>query len=88
MDRGGPPHERLRRWTADGTWQRILDKRDVVVGWRPFRASIDSEAVIGNEIPDAEVAGLAYFAPTPIESPLVPIVASDDVYAIPSRTYL
>nr|BFE98529.1 hypothetical protein GCM10020241_02050 [Streptoalloteichus tenebrarius] len=40
-DRYGPwktAHERLRRWTTDGTWQRILDKvivKDDSVGATP-----------------------------------------------------
>lgn len=41
-------HERLRRWTADGTWDRILDEvvvKDDAVGNVEWTFSIDSSAV-------------------------------------------
>ena len=41
-------HERLRRWTADGTWDRILDEvvvKDDSVGKIEWVFSIDSSAV-------------------------------------------
>lgn len=41
-------HERLRRWTADGTWDRILDEvvvKDDAVGNVEWTLSIDSSAV-------------------------------------------
>jgi transposase len=41
-------HERLRRWTADGTWDRILDEvvvKDDAVGNVEWVFSIDSSAV-------------------------------------------
>lgn len=41
-------HERLRRWTADGTWDRILDEvivKDDAVGNIEWEFSIDSSAV-------------------------------------------
>lgn len=41
-------HERLRRWTADGTWDRILDEvvvKNDAVGNVEWTFSIDSSAV-------------------------------------------
>lgn len=41
-------HERLRRWTADGTWDRILDEvvvKDDAVGKVEWVFSIDSSSV-------------------------------------------
>jgi transposase len=41
-------HERLRRWTADGTWDRILDEvvvKDDAVGNVEWVLSIDSSSV-------------------------------------------
>lgn len=41
-------HERLRRWTADGTWDRILDEvvvKDDAVGRVEWVFSIDSSSV-------------------------------------------
>jgi transposase len=41
-------HERLRRWTADGTWDRILDEvivKDAAVGNVEWVFSIDSSSV-------------------------------------------
>ena len=41
-------HERLRRWTADGTWDRILDEvivKDDAVGNVEWVFSIDSSSV-------------------------------------------
>lgn len=41
-------HERLRRWTADGTWDRILDEvvvKDDAVGHIDWEVSIDSSVV-------------------------------------------
>jgi len=50
-ERYGPwktAHERLRRWTADGTWERIFDHvvvKDDAVGNIEWTFSIDSTAV-------------------------------------------
>ncbi len=50
-DRYGPwktAHERLRRWTLDGTWQRILDEavvKDDAIGEVEWILSIDSTIV-------------------------------------------
>lgn len=50
-ERYGPwktAHERLRKWTADGTWQRILDEavvKDDSVGDVEWIISIDSSVV-------------------------------------------
>ena len=50
-ERYGPwktAHERLRRWTADGTWDRLLDEvvvKDDAVGNVEWVLSIDSSAV-------------------------------------------
>ncbi len=50
-ERYGPwktAHERLRRWTADGTWQRILDHaivKDDAVGSVEWVISVDSSHV-------------------------------------------
>jgi len=50
-DRYGPwktCHERLRRWSADGTWDRILDEvvvRDDAVGAVEWVLSVDSTVV-------------------------------------------
>ena len=50
-ERYGPwktAHERLRRWTADGTWDRILDQivvKDDAVGNVAWAFSIDSSSV-------------------------------------------
>jgi transposase len=50
-DRYGPwktAHERLRAWTADGTWDRILDQvivKDDAVGKVEWTFSIDSTNV-------------------------------------------
>lgn len=50
-ERYGPwktPHERLRRWAADGTWERILDQvvvKDDAVGNVEWTFSIDSTSV-------------------------------------------
>ena len=50
-DRYGPwktCHERLRRWSADGTWDRILDEvvvRDDAVGAVAWVLSVDSTVV-------------------------------------------
>lgn len=50
-DRYGPwktCHERLRKWTADGTWQKILDEvvvKDDSVGRVQWLLSIDSTVV-------------------------------------------
>lgn len=50
-ERYGPwktAHERLRRWTADGTWDRILDAvvvKDDAIGNIEWTFSIDSSAV-------------------------------------------
>ena len=50
-ERYGPwktAHERLRRWTADGTWERILDEvvvKDDSVGNIEWVFSIDSSSV-------------------------------------------
>jgi transposase len=50
-ERYGPwktAHERLRRWTADGTWDRILDEvvvKDDAVGNVEWAFSIDSSSV-------------------------------------------
>lgn len=41
-------HERLRRWTADGTWDRILDEvvvKNDAVGNVEWTFSVDSSAV-------------------------------------------
>jgi transposase len=50
-ERYGPwktAHERLRRWTADGTWDRILDHvvvKDDSVGQVEWVFSVDSSVV-------------------------------------------
>jgi transposase len=50
-ERYGPwktAHERLRRWTADGTWDRILDRvivKDDAVGEVEWIISVDSTVV-------------------------------------------
>lgn len=50
-ERYGPwktAHERLRRWTADGTWERVLDEvvvKDDSVGNIEWVFSIDSSSV-------------------------------------------
>ena len=50
-DRYGPwktAHERLRVWTADGTWERILDHvivKDDSVGNVEWTISIDSSSI-------------------------------------------
>jgi transposase len=50
-DRYGPwktAHERLRRWTADGTWDRILNQvivKDDSVGQLKWILSVDSTVV-------------------------------------------
>ena len=50
-ERYGPwktAHERLRRWTADGTWDRILDSvvvKDDAVGKVEWVFSVDSSSV-------------------------------------------
>ena len=50
-ERYGPwktAHERLRRWTADGTWDRLLDEvvvKDDAVGNVEWVLSIDSSSV-------------------------------------------
>ena len=50
-ERYGPwktAHERLRRWTADGTWDRVLDEvivKDDAVGRVEWVFSVDSSAV-------------------------------------------
>jgi len=50
-ERYGPwktAHERLRRWTADGTWDRILDEvivKDDAVGRVEWVFSVDSSSV-------------------------------------------
>lgn len=50
-ERYGPwktAHERLRRWTADGTWDRILDEvvvKDDAVGNVEWVFSIDSTSI-------------------------------------------
>src|SRR3712207_4139323 len=46
--RGKPAHEGLRKWTADGTWDRILDHvvvRDDAVGAVEWTISVDSSSV-------------------------------------------
>jgi transposase len=43
-------HERLRLWTADGTWQRILDRvivKDDSVGGLEWVFGVDSSVVRG-----------------------------------------
>ena len=50
-ERYGPfktAHERLRRWTADGTWERILEHvivKDDAVGTVEWTISVDSSIV-------------------------------------------
>ena len=50
-ERYGPwktAHERLRKWTADGTWDRILDHvvvKDDAVGAVEWTISVDSSSV-------------------------------------------
>jgi transposase len=50
-ERYGPwktAHERLRKWTADGTWERILDEavvKDDSIGNVEWIISVDSSAV-------------------------------------------
>src|ERR671927_1022843 len=50
-ERYGPwktAHERLRKWTADGTWERILDQvvvKDDAVGNVEWIISVDSSVV-------------------------------------------
>ena len=50
-ERYGPwktAHERLRKWTADGTWERILDQvivKDDAVGHVEWTVSIDSSSI-------------------------------------------
>src|SRR3712207_5811191 len=50
-ERYGPwktAHERLRKWTADGTWERILAEvivKDDAVGVVEWTASVDSSSV-------------------------------------------
>ncbi|PRY48376.1 putative transposase of IS4/5 family DUF4096 [Geodermatophilus tzadiensis] len=50
-ERYGPrktTHERLRKWTADGTWDRILTEvvtKDDAVGAVQWTVSVDSSAV-------------------------------------------
>ena len=50
-ERYGPwktAHERLRRWTADGTWERILEHvivKDDAVGHVEWSISVDSSSV-------------------------------------------
>ena len=50
-ERYGPwktAHERLRKWTADGTWERILEHvvvKDDAVGHIEWEISIDSTSV-------------------------------------------
>jgi transposase len=50
-ERYGPwktAHERLRRWTADGTWDRVLDEvivKDDAVGKVEWVFSVDSSIV-------------------------------------------
>ena len=50
-ERYGPwktAHERLRRWTADGTWDRILNEtitKDDAVGVLDWTVSVDSSHI-------------------------------------------
>jgi transposase len=50
-ERYGPwktAHERLRKWTADGTWEHILDQvivKDDAVGHVEWTVSIDSTSI-------------------------------------------
>jgi transposase len=50
-ERYGPwkaAHERLRKWTADGTWERILEHvvvKDDAVGHIEWSISVDSTSV-------------------------------------------
>jgi transposase len=54
-ERYGPwktAHERLRIWTADGTWERILDQvivKDDSVGTVEWSFSIDSTSVLAHQ---------------------------------------
>lgn len=50
-ERYGPwktAHERLRRWTADGTWDQVLEKvvvKDDAVGGVEWVFSVDSSSI-------------------------------------------
>src|SRR3712207_7888839 len=48
LSRSKTAHERLRKWTADGTWDRILDHvvvKDDAVGAVEWTISVDSSSV-------------------------------------------
>ena len=68
-ERYGPwktAHERLRLWTADGTWQRILDEvivKDDSVGELEWIVSVDSSVVRAHQ--HAAGARKKGAAPTP-----------------------
>ncbi len=68
-ERYGPwktAHERLRRWTADGTWERILAEvivKDDAVGEVEWVISVDSSSVRAHQ--HAAGARKKGAAPTP-----------------------
>src|SRR3712207_596840 len=48
LSRSKTAHERLRKWTADGTWERILEHvvvKDDAVGAVEWTISVDSSSV-------------------------------------------
>src|SRR5215212_2075039 len=78
-ERYGPwktAHERLRVWTADGTWERILDEvivKDDAVGKVEWTFSIDSSSVRAHQhAAGARKKGAASAGGTASPSPVKP----------------
>jgi transposase len=76
-ERYGPwktAHERLRKWTADGTWQKILDDvvvKDDSVGQLEWVLSIDSTVVRAHQhAAGARKKGAAHPRSRPSQSPV------------------
>lgn len=74
-ERYGPwktAHERLRKWTADGTWQRILDDvvvKDDSVGRVEWLVSVDSTVVRAHQhVAGARKKGAAHPGSRPSRS--------------------
>ena len=81
-ERYGPwktAHERLRRWTADGTWERILEHvvvKDDAVGHIEWEISIDSTSVRAHQhSAGARKKGAVHPRSKPSRCPVKPWVA-------------
>src|SRR3712207_8038642 len=92
LSRSKTAHERLRRWTADGTWDRILDHvvvKDDAVGAVEWTISVDSTSVRAHQhAAGARKKGAAVHRSRPSPSTVRRSRSEEHTSELQSRQYL